>query len=73
MPLAPPTLGGFAFLGVLSWLTFTPLLWWDFKTLHRLHWATILGAGLFAATLSLRLLLVGSSAWAAFASHLPGL
>jgi hypothetical protein len=72
LPIVPPVLGGFAILGLLSWLTFAPLFWWDFRTLGRLHWATRLGAGLFGGALILRLLLIPSPAWEAIAAHLPG-
>lgn len=72
LPIVPPMLGGFAFLGLLSWLTFAPLFWWDFRTLGKLHWATRLGAGLFGGALILRLLLIPSPGWAAIAAHLPG-
>ncbi|CAN5424621.1 hypothetical protein BH10PSE14_BH10PSE14_41260 [soil metagenome] len=72
LPIMPPVLGGFAILGLLSWLTFAPLFWWDFRTLGKLHWATRLGAGLFGGVLILRLLLIPNPTWVAIAAHLPG-
>lgn len=73
-PVAPPTLGGFAFTNLLAWLTFLPLFWWDMRTLGRLHWATKLAAGLFGAALLLRLAVMGwaPGAWESVAALLPG-
>lgn len=73
LPIVPPVPAGFAILGLLSWLTFAPLFWWDFRTLGKLHWATRLGAGLFGGVLILRLPLISSPTWAAIAAHLPGI
>lgn len=73
MPLAPPTLSGFAVNNTIAWCFFLPLIWSDIKTCGKLHWATTLGATLFGGALLLRL---GSLAypgpWESFAAHLPG-
>lgn len=73
LPLAPPVLAGFAALNLLSWLTFVPLMLWDRKTLGHLHWATKLGAGLFALSLLARLAVLATGSWAPIAAQLPGL
>ncbi|MFA5964630.1 MAG: hypothetical protein WC804_11490 [Sphingomonas sp.] len=73
LPIVPPVPIGFAILGLLSWLTFAPLFWWDFRTLGKLHWATRFGAGLFGCVLILRLPLISSPTWAVIAAHLPGI
>lgn len=72
LPLAPPVLPGFAVLNLLSWLTFVPLMIWDRRTLGHLHWATKLGAGLFALSLLTRLALIATGSWAPVAPLLPG-
>lgn len=72
LPLAPPTLAGFAVLNLLSLAMFLPLVWWDRKTLGKLHWATKLGMGLFALALALRLLALATGAWGPVAAYLPG-
>jgi len=72
LPLGPPVVETFAVLNLLSLLAFLPLLWWDWRTRGRLHWATALGAGLFGTALALRLFAIASPGWAAFAAHLPG-
>lgn len=72
LPLAPPVLGGFAMLNLLSWAMFVPLMIWDRRTLGHLHWATKLGAGLFALSLLARLAVLATGSWAPIAAHLPG-
>lgn len=72
MPLAPPVLGGFAFLNLLAWLMFVPLMIWDRRTIGRLHWATKLGAGLFTVALVARLAVLATGTWAPIAAYLPG-
>ncbi len=73
LPLAPPDLLGFALQGVLSWLIFVPLFLWDSRALGRLHWATKLGAGLFALVLALQVFFLATPGlWSAFAAQLPG-
>ena len=73
LPLAPPDLLGFALQGVLSWLIFVPLFLWDSHTLGRLHWASKVGAGLFALVLALQVFFLATPGlWSAFAARLPG-
>jgi len=72
LPIVPPVLAGFLVLNLLALLTFAPLLWWDRKTLGKIHWATRFGAGLFAAAMALRLLVLNLPAYDALAAHLPG-
>jgi hypothetical protein len=72
MPLAPPVLGGFAFLLFLAWLTFVPLMLWDRRSLGRLHWATKLGAGVSAGYTILALIALATPGWERIAAHLPG-
>ncbi|MDJ0387128.1 hypothetical protein QMO56_03290 [Roseomonas sp. E05] len=72
LPIGPPLPEVFAVLNLLSLLTFAPLLWWDWRSRGRPHWATLLGAGLFAAAMTLRFVAMGAPGYAAFAAHLPG-
>lgn len=72
LPIVPPVLGGFAVLNLLSWMLFVPLMLHDRKTLGHIHWATRLGAILFAAALLARLVVLATGTWAPIAAHLPG-
>ena len=73
LPLIPPTVLGNAIHMALCWLVFVPLIVWDLRTLGRLHWATRLGAGLFAMVIAAQVFLVSvPGVWAGFARHLPG-
>ncbi len=73
LPVAPPTLPGFAIQGVLSWLLFVPLFLWDRRTIGQLHWATKLGAGLFALVVAAQVVFMAiPGVWSSFAAHLPG-
>lgn len=72
LPIVPPVLAGFAVLNLLAWSCFLPLLLWDRHRLGRIHWASALGAGLFAAVLVARLAALRSPAWETFAARLPG-
>lgn len=72
-PILPPAFLSQCILGVVAWSCFIPLFIWDWRTLGRLHWATITGAGLFGAALSLRMVALQSPAWEQFAAQLPGL
>lgn len=74
LPLAPPTLMGFGILLAISWLLFIPLIQWDRHSLGRVHWATALGASLYAVSLALQqFFLAMPGSWARFAVHLPGI
>lgn len=73
LPLSPPTWGGFTFQAVLSLLTFVPLIVWDRRTQGRVHPATRLGLGLFAAVVAAQAaFLAVPGVWARFAVMLPG-
>lgn len=73
LPIAPPTLGGFTFLFLLALATFIPLIWWDRKTLGRIHPATKLGFGLAALATAIRLVFLATGSWAPIAAQLPGI
>ena len=73
IPIAPPTLPGFAIQALLSWLVFVPLFLWDRRTIGQLHWTTRLGAGLFALiTIAQVFFLATPGIWSSLAVHLPG-
>jgi hypothetical protein len=73
IPIAPPTLPGFAIQALLSWLVFVPLFLWDRRTIGQLHWTTRLGAGLFALiTIAQVFFLAAPGIWSSLAVHLPG-
>ncbi len=73
-PIAPPTLAGHISLSILGWLLFVPLFLWDWRSLGRIHRATLLGAALYAASLSIQVaFLAFPGPWAQFAAHLPGI
>ncbi len=73
LPLLPPTLTANAFHMALCWLVFVPLIVWDMRSLGRLHWATKLGAGLFALVIAMQVFFLAvPGLWAGFAVHLPG-
>jgi hypothetical protein len=73
LPLVPPSLLLNALHMALCWLVFVPLILWDLRTLGRLHWATKLGAGLFALIIALQIFFLGvPGIWSSFVVHLPG-
>ncbi len=73
LPLAPPSLFGFALPSMLILLLFVPLIVWDLRSRGGLHWATKLGAGLYALIIAAQVFfLVVPGLWSAFAAHLPG-
>ena len=73
LPLAPPSLIGFALPSVLSLLLFVPLFVWDLRTRGALHWASKLGAGLYALVIAAQVFFLAvPGLWSAFAAHLPG-
>jgi hypothetical protein len=55
-------------------MMFLPLFWWDRRTLDHLHWASKLGAGLFASMLVARhaVMAWAPGAWEGLAAALPG-
>jgi hypothetical protein len=52
--------------------TLAPLWLWDWRTLGRLHRATLLGSGILAVDMFGRLLIAQTATWAAFVRLLPG-
>lgn len=72
-PIFPPTLLFFVIVSILTWLLFVPLFLWDRRTIGRLHWATKLGAGLFAVVIAAQTVaLAVPGLWAPIAERLPG-
>lgn len=73
VPIAPPTLIGFAVLNAITLLLFLPVLWWDRKSRSHVHWATALGTGLLAIAMLLRLIALAEPGWwEPLAARLPG-
>lgn len=73
MPLAPPTLTGFALQSLLPFAMYLSLFWWDRRTLGHVHWASKLAAGLFALMLVVRhIVLAAPGGWERLAATLPG-
>ena len=73
LPLAPPTLTGHAIMGLLAWLMVLPLFWWDWRTRGGLHWATKVGAGLFAVMVLVPIVVLAwVPGWERVAAMLPG-
>ncbi len=74
LPLLPPSVMTNNVHMAACWLVFVPLIVWDRRTLGRVHWATKLGAGLFALVIAMQVFFVSvPGVWASFARHLPGL
>ncbi len=71
-PIAPPTMIGHMVLQTIAILLFLPLLWWDRKSLGRIHWATKTGLALAIASAALPDLLMSIPAWDSVAASLPG-
>ena len=73
LPLAPPTLTGFAALCSLSWFLFVPLFIWDLRSRGAVHWASKLGAALYALVIAAQVFFLATpGVWSSFAAHLPG-
>ena len=73
LPLAPPLLIGFSVLSSLSLLLFVPLFIWDLRSRGALHWASKLGAALYALVVVAQIFFLATPGiWSAFAKHLPG-
>lgn len=73
LPLSPPTMLFNAVHMSLCWLIFVPLIIWDLRTLGRLHWATKVGAGLFALVIALQIFFLAvPGLWSSFVVLLPG-
>ncbi|MBB6122363.1 hypothetical protein [Sphingobium subterraneum] len=74
LPVLPPTLWGFAGLGLLSLLLFVPLARWDKSTLGHVHPATKLGAGVMVAILVVQTACMAMpDLWKPFVMLLPGI
>ena len=74
IPILPPNLLTNNIHMALCWLVFVPLLVWDRRTLGQLHWATRLGAGLFALVIAMQVFFLSvPGIWASFAVYLPGM
>lgn len=73
MPMAPPSLLPWSLQVVLSWFAIMPLIVWDMRTRGAIHWATRLGAGLYALIIAAQIFFLATPGlWSAFAAHLPG-
>lgn len=73
LPLAPPTLGGFTFLMLLSFVLFAPLIVWDRRSIGHVHAATKFGITMAALWLAPVLAVFWLNLpWANIASALPG-
>lgn len=72
LPMAPPTLAGFAFLNLLSVAPFMALVVHDRRTLGRVHPATLLTFSSAVAMHAVRLTFLATGAWAPIAARLPG-
>jgi hypothetical protein len=73
LPLAPPTLPGFAALSILSWFAFVPPFIWDLRSRGALHWATKLAAMFYALIIAAQVFFLATpGVWSAFAANLPG-
>lgn len=73
LPISPPSVAGFAISALVSWLAIVPLLVWDMRTLGRLHWATKVGAGLYALVAVLQVFFLATPGlWSSFVVLLPG-
>jgi hypothetical protein len=74
LPLAPPSLIGFALPSVLVLFLFVPLFIWDLRSRGALHWASMLGAALYALVVAAQVIFLAvPGLWSAFAAHLPGM
>ncbi|MEO8175078.1 MAG: hypothetical protein ABI626_00290 [Sphingomicrobium sp.] len=72
LPIAPPTLGGFAFQLLVGLMLFVPLVIWDRRSLGHIHPATKLAIAVGVTSAFLPLLLITTNSWAPIARHLPG-
>lgn len=72
LPIAPPTLGGFAFQMLVGLALFVPLAVWDRRSLGHVHPATWLGLAVGAASVVIPIALIATGSWAPIAARLPG-
>ena len=73
LPIAPPTLGGFAFQMMVGLLLFVPLIIWDRRTQGHVHAATMLALGLAVLSVAVPIVFLATNTWAPIARHLPGI
>jgi hypothetical protein len=66
------TVGGLVVVHLWLYATLLPLWIWDFRTLGRLHRATMIGSAIVAIDMFGRLLIAQTPAWTAFVAAFPG-
>lgn len=66
-PLFPPTPEGFQIAAFTAWLPFTALFVWDWRTMGRLHWASIFGAAIVGLSYIVREFALTSPVWESWA------
>ncbi len=66
-PIFPPSQIGVSAAWLTSWLPFVALFIWDWRSMRRIHWATLFGATVMALELILRGMALTSPAWEHFA------
>lgn len=62
-PIFPDGMLGVHVSDLASWLPFVALFLWDWRTMGRLHWASLYGGGLFGLALILRSFALTSPLW----------
>jgi hypothetical protein len=72
LPLAPPVFAGFAVQLLATMLFFGPLFLWDRRSQGRIHPATWLGFSIYAVSVIIPLIFIGTGTWAPIAQLLPG-
>ena len=72
IPIGTPTLAVHAIGCILSLAMFVPLILWDWRTLGRLHPATLLGVSLTALVMLAENVFLATGGWGPIARHLPG-
>lgn len=74
LPLAPPSVGGFSFQLLLSFVLFVPLIIWDRRTVGHVHPASKFGISMAALWVVFPLAVFWFNLpWARVAAHLPGI
>lgn len=67
LPVFPPGMLGVHLSDFAGWSPFLALFVWDWRSMGRLHWATLYGAGLMALAIILRSFALTSPIWENFA------
>ena len=70
LPLGPPGLGSQILGSALAWLTILPLVFWDRRSLGRVHTVTLLGAIVTGGAFLLRYAVWQTDGWQQFAKTL---